>query len=81
MKIIQNVCEDVGNGWERPLITITCVAFRTGWKGAWDAIKAAWRKDTRPQLETTITTTLYAKRKDDETNFIWGAQVESGGTK
>jgi len=83
MKAILNAkdenIEDVGNGWIRPHAVFVVVAFRTGWGGAWDAIKAAWRKDTRMQLPTNLTVSAYFKADDATTEFLqWGAQVETG---
>jgi hypothetical protein len=66
--------EDAGNGWDRPYVVYEILAYRTGWIGAWDAIKAAWRKDRRLQLPTDLSTSLYVK----EAKYVWGCQVENG---
>lgn len=69
--------EDASNGWSRPWVVYEVVAFRTGWVGAWDAIKAAWRKDTRLQLPTDLTTSIYIKNKSGDPQYVWGCRVET----
>jgi hypothetical protein len=77
MKAILHAKEEgvdaAGEGWDRPFVTYEVIAFRTGWRGAWDAIKAAWRKDTRMQLPTDFSASLYIK----DGKYIWMAQVET----
>ncbi len=49
------------NGWKRPYMTFRMPAFRSGWVGAWDAIKAAWTKDNRIQVTEDIEFSVYVK--------------------
>jgi hypothetical protein len=72
--------EDVGNDWERQSAMFTVVAFRTGWPGAWDAIKAAWRKDTRLQMPLDLTVSAYYRIQEDAAFLQFGAQVETSKT-
>jgi len=77
LKAVDEDTEDVGNGWSRPYAVFAVVAFRSGWKGAWDAIKAAWRKDIRLQLPTNLSVSLYIKDASDDPIYVFGAQVET----
>ena len=70
--------DDFGNGWQRPYASWRILAYRDGWKGAWDAIKAAWKKDQRLQVERDLTFSFYAKPIDKESYYQWGAMMEVG---
>ena len=67
------------NEWQRPVVTYEIIVFRTGWKGAWDAFKAAWRGDQRFQVPTNITISAYFKSEDD-IQYTWGMMIETGVT-
>jgi len=75
-----------GKDWDRCCATFEIAAFRTGWKGAWDAIKAAWKKDFRIQVLQDITISLYIKEELNEfgrveSEYVWGGQIEHAGEK
>ena len=60
--------------WQYASVTHRVFAYRTGWRGAWDAIKAALRGDDRVQLPLDLTFGIY--HKGDCELLVCGASVE-----
>jgi len=72
----QGQVEPVGEDWSRPFVVSTIDSFRSGWKGAWDAFKSAWRKDGRLQVPMDVTFSVYVKHPAEEVT-VFAAQLET----
>ena len=52
------------NEWKHVAFTYTVPEVRTGWIGVWDALKAAWQGEKRPQTTQAYTVEFWVKHTD-----------------
>ncbi len=64
--------KDVGNGWTYRSITGNFPMHRKGWRGAWDAFKAAILRKKRRTVPTELTFSVYTK---GDAILVWGGQL------
>lgn len=67
--------EEHGKEWSRCWDTCTVQAYRTGWRGAWDAFKAALFRRDRLQVAQDVTLSLYVKIPADSID-VYAQQLE-----
>lgn len=69
------------NGWKHNVMTQTIMANRSGWKGVWDAVKAAVTGNDRFTVPTPITVSFWVKTDSPDTKIeysVAGVQAEIG---
>lgn len=52
------------NEWKHVAFTYTVPEVRPGWIGVWDALKAAWQGERRPQTTQAYTVEFWVKHTD-----------------
>lgn len=70
--------------WKHNVITQTIMANRRGWKGAWDAVKAATTGNDRLTVPTPITVSFWIKTDSPDTKVeynIAAIELEHDGVK
>lgn len=66
------------NGWKYNVMTQTIMANRNGWKGAWDAVKAAATGKTQLTVPTPVTLSFWIKTDNPDTKIEYNiAQVQT----
>lgn len=77
--------KDVGNDWKRFVVAFKIEACRTGWRGAWDALRSAVTGDNRLTVLQDVTLSAYVKPTTNGADVnlsydaqIAGVQVEEG---
>ena len=50
--------------WKHVAFTYTVPQVRIGWIGVWDALKAAWTGENRPQATSAYTVEFWVKPND-----------------
>lgn len=63
--------------WREYVKTEVVQAHRTGWQGAWDAIRAAWTGKARVTVNTPITMSIWARISGDEKIELRLTQAET----
>jgi len=59
--IVQEVRDLESDPWKETTVVQTIMAYRSGWKGAWDAFVAAFSGDDRPQFPFEVTCSIWYK--------------------
>lgn len=75
-RIVENSIQSLDNGWRKATQIQIVPAYRDGWLGVWDSLKAAILHEPRSRVAMEVKFGIYIKAPGDI--YIWGAQVEEG---
>lgn len=59
------------SNWKHNVMTQTIMANRSGWKGVWDALKAAVTGNDRLTVPTPVTVSFWVKTDNPDAEIIY----------